>query len=153
MTSDISGENFKAVPAHLGDLSGRTVANVSWIIGKGRIIPMTTIRTVIILRQDSSYPNAAQSLDPRRGDVIFSGKSVFQPVSLCLEFLKNTHRELVHCRSSQPDPILSGKYERVPVTNPETETFPGWGNEDIMIRCRIRSPEKGSYFLFFFGDT
>ncbi|MCW4042586.1 MAG: hypothetical protein NWE90_02530, partial [Candidatus Bathyarchaeota archaeon] len=34
------------------DPQGRAILNVRWIIGKGRVVPFTTIRKVILLKRD-----------------------------------------------------------------------------------------------------
>ena len=67
------------VPADTYDPDGRAVADVRWVIGKGRILPLTTIKTLIILKRDPADPNVAQSLDPEVALKLFSENNYFNP--------------------------------------------------------------------------
>ena len=67
------------VPDHTYDPDGRAVTDVRWIIGKGRILPLTTLRTVIVLKRDPADPDTARSLDPETGMKLFSEKHYFNP--------------------------------------------------------------------------
>jgi hypothetical protein len=46
------GEYQKLVEKAEFDLKGRTVVNVRWIVGKGKILPMTTLKKAILLKRD-----------------------------------------------------------------------------------------------------
>ncbi|MEI6840481.1 MAG: aldolase [Methanomicrobiales archaeon] len=67
------------VPDHAYDPDGRAVADVRWVIGKGRILPLTTINTLIVLKRDPADPNVAQTLDPKTALKLFSEKKYFNP--------------------------------------------------------------------------
>ncbi len=67
------------VPDHMYDPDGRAIADVRWIIGKGRILPLTTIRTVIVLKRDPADSDIARSLDPETGTKLFEEKNYFNP--------------------------------------------------------------------------
>lgn len=44
------------------DQKGRAVVNVRWIVGAGGVIPMTTMKTVILLKRDFQDPNVVTPL-------------------------------------------------------------------------------------------
>ncbi len=67
------------VPDRVYDPDGRAVADVRWVIGKGRILPLTTIKTLIILKRDPADPNVVQSLDPDTAMKLFCEKNYFNP--------------------------------------------------------------------------
>jgi len=46
------GEYKKLVDKAEFDAKGRAVVNVRWIVGKGKILPLTTLRTAILLRRN-----------------------------------------------------------------------------------------------------
>lgn len=50
--ADIWGEYEKLVEKAEFDKRGRAVVNVRWIVGKGKMVPMTTMRTAILLKHD-----------------------------------------------------------------------------------------------------
>lgn len=50
------------------DAEGRAVVDLRWVIGKGRILPLTTLETVIILKRDPSDKEVVRALDP--GDAL-----------------------------------------------------------------------------------
>jgi len=62
--AEIWGEYEDLVERAEFDKQGRAVVNVRWIVGKGRIIPMTTVRTMIILRRDPNDEKVIQRLEP-----------------------------------------------------------------------------------------
>lgn len=67
------------VPGDKYDPDRRAVADVRWVIGKGRILPLTTVKTLIVLKRDPADPNTAQSLDPETALKLFSEKNYFNP--------------------------------------------------------------------------
>jgi len=67
------------VPDHKYDPDGRAVADVRWVIGKGRMLPMTTVKTVIVLKRDPADPDVARSVDPETGLKLFAEKHYFNP--------------------------------------------------------------------------
>ncbi|MDQ1279489.1 MAG: hypothetical protein QG670_751, partial [Thermoproteota archaeon] len=44
------------------DAHGRAVVNIRWVIGKGKILPMTTLRTAILLKRDPEDDTVVQKL-------------------------------------------------------------------------------------------
>jgi len=50
--TDIWGEYRKIIELAEFDSKGRAIVNIRWIIGKGRFIPMTTLRKAILLKRD-----------------------------------------------------------------------------------------------------
>jgi len=61
------------------DRDDRAVADLRWVIGKGRLLPMTTLKTVILLRRDPSDRNTVQSLNPESALEFLTRNSFFNP--------------------------------------------------------------------------
>lgn len=59
------------------DGEGRAVADIRWIIGKGRILPLTTLRIIIILKRDPEDRNTVQTLNPEAALKIFEENQYF----------------------------------------------------------------------------
>ena len=47
------------------DPERRAVVDLRWIVGKGRILPLTTLRTVIILTRSEGVSSTREEIDPR----------------------------------------------------------------------------------------
>jgi hypothetical protein len=45
------------------DRKGRAVVNVRWIVGSGGVIPMVTMRKIILLKRDSNAKNIVTELN------------------------------------------------------------------------------------------
>jgi len=67
------------VPEGDFDPDGRAVADLRWVIGKGRILPMTTLRMMIILKRDPDDPDTARSLSMEEGLALFEENDYFNP--------------------------------------------------------------------------
>ena len=67
------------VPEGEFDHNGRAVADIRWVIGKGRILPMTTLKTIIVLKRDPADSTISQTLDPDTGLKLFVENSYFNP--------------------------------------------------------------------------
>jgi hypothetical protein len=67
------------VPDGRFDPDGRAVADIRWVIGKGRILPMTTLKTIIVLKRDPADPTIARTLDPDTGRELFVENNYFNP--------------------------------------------------------------------------
>jgi hypothetical protein len=67
------------VPAGAYDHNGRAVADIRWVIGKGRILPMTTLKTIIVLRRDPADTTISRTLDPDTGLKVFVENNYFNP--------------------------------------------------------------------------
>lgn len=63
----IWGEYLPLVERSHFDEKGRALVNVRWIVGSGGVIPMTTIRKVILLKRDSSDERLAYRISPEEG--------------------------------------------------------------------------------------
>lgn len=74
------------------DGDGRAVADLRWVIGKGRILPLTTLHTVIILKRDLSDPGIVTSPALAEGRAMFSGNSYFNPHLLVRDARKTALR-------------------------------------------------------------
>ncbi|MFQ5711268.1 MAG: aldolase [Candidatus Geothermarchaeales archaeon] len=61
--AEIWGEYKELVKNAEFDEEGRAIVNVRWIVGKGRIIPLTTLRKVILLKRDSSDQTLVRNLE------------------------------------------------------------------------------------------
>lgn len=46
------------------DERGRAVVNVRWVVGSGGVIPMTTLRKIIMLKRDRNDPKVIRKLSP-----------------------------------------------------------------------------------------
>ena len=82
------------VPDDRYDADKRAVADVRWVIGKGRILPLTTLKTLIVLKRDPADPNTAQSLNPGTAMQLFSENTYFNPHLL----VHNSFKSLVRNR-------------------------------------------------------
>jgi hypothetical protein len=67
------------VPAGEFDHNGRAVADIRWVIGKGRILPMTTLDTIIVLHRDPADSTISRTLDPATGLKLFVANNYFNP--------------------------------------------------------------------------
>jgi hypothetical protein len=67
------------VPEGEFDHNGRAVADIRWVIGKGRILPMTTLKTIIVLKRDPTDTTISQTLDPDTGLKLFEENNYFNP--------------------------------------------------------------------------
>jgi hypothetical protein len=81
------------VPGHAYDPDRRAVADVRWVIGKGRILPLTTIKTLIVLKRDPADPDLAQSLEPETALELFSENNYFNPHLLVRNSFKKHIRD------------------------------------------------------------
>jgi hypothetical protein len=89
------------VPARTYDPDRRAVADVRWVIGKGRILPLTTLKTLIVLKRDPADPNTAQSVDPETAMELFSENNYFNPHLLVQNSFKT------HMRTRSTEDLLS----------------------------------------------
>ena len=83
------------------DSDRRAVADVRWVIGKGRILPLTTIKTLIVLKRDPTDPDMATSLDPEIGMKLFAENNYFNPHLL----VRNSHK--MHVRNEYFHDLLT----------------------------------------------
>jgi hypothetical protein len=67
------------VPDGAYDHNGRAVADIRWVIGKGRILPMTTLKTIIVLKRDPADSTISRTLDPDTGLKLLVENNYFNP--------------------------------------------------------------------------
>lgn len=76
------------VPDGAFDHNGRAVADIRWVIGKGRILPMTTLKTIIVLYRDPADRTISRTLDPETGLKLFVANNYFNPHLLVQDSFK-----------------------------------------------------------------
>jgi len=74
------------------DRNDRAVADIRWVIGKGRLLPMTTLKIVVVLKRDPSDRNTVQSLNPESALSLLTRNSFFNPHFLVTNPYKTTLR-------------------------------------------------------------
>lgn len=62
--ADIWGEYRRIIDKVEFDLMGRAVVNIRWIVGKGRVIPMTTLKKAILLKRDREDKSIINRIPP-----------------------------------------------------------------------------------------
>ena len=62
--ADVWGEYQKLVDKAEFDSMGRAVVNIRWIVGKGKILPMTTLKKAILLKRDPKDESILNRLSP-----------------------------------------------------------------------------------------
>jgi serine kinase of HPr protein (carbohydrate metabolism regulator) len=75
------------------DADGRAVADIRWVVGKGRIFPLTTVRTVIVLKRDSSDTEIVRKMDAGSGKELFATNSYYNPHLLVRDTRKTALRD------------------------------------------------------------
>jgi hypothetical protein len=61
------------------DPDGRAVVDLRWVVGKGRILPLTTLRKVILLKRDPSDSRTLLEIEPDEALKILLQSSFFNP--------------------------------------------------------------------------
>ena len=61
------------------DQKGRAVVDLRWVVGKGRILPLTTLQTVIILKRDPSQRETVREMEPSLALGILEENDYFNP--------------------------------------------------------------------------
>ncbi|HKZ40806.1 MAG TPA: hypothetical protein VJ044_07570, partial [Candidatus Hodarchaeales archaeon] len=62
--AEVWGEYKKLVDKAEFDSKGKAVVNVRWIIGKGKMLPMTTLKKAILLKRDAEDETIVRKLSP-----------------------------------------------------------------------------------------
>jgi len=75
------------------DRDGRAVADLRWIIGKGRLIPLTTLKTIIVLKRDPTDPAVSKRLSTDEALALFLHQQYFNPHLLVNDSYKMKIRE------------------------------------------------------------
>jgi len=95
--SDIWKEYSWLVEKALFDEKGRAVVDIRWVIGKGRILPITTLEKMIILKRDSEDSRIVKELEPLEALKILDDNSFFNPHLLVRNnFKKEIRREFFY---------------------------------------------------------
>jgi hypothetical protein len=86
---------FKELMEHAEfDAKQRAVVDIRWVIGKGRNIPFTTLRNIIILKRDSKDPEVCKELDMKEALKILESNNYFNPHLLVQnKFKRNLRNE------------------------------------------------------------
>ncbi len=74
------------------DNKERAVVDLRWIIGKGRILPLTTLETLIILKRDSDEKDLMRELDCKEALQLLEENDYFNPHFLVKDGLKRKIR-------------------------------------------------------------
>ena len=77
--ADIGKEFSGLVDKAVFDEKGRAVVDLRWVIGKGRILPLTTMENVILLRRDPSQEETVRELNGREALAILEENGYFNP--------------------------------------------------------------------------
>ena len=62
--AEVWGEYKKLVDKAEFDSKGKAVVNVRWIVGKGKMLPMTTLKKAILLKRDAEDETIVRKLSP-----------------------------------------------------------------------------------------
>lgn len=74
------------------DNLGRAVVDLRWAIGKGRIMPMTTMKTAIILQRDTKEKEIVRELAPEKALELLEDNSYYNPHLLVKNEFKHNRR-------------------------------------------------------------
>ena len=77
--ADIWNEFSWLVKKATFDSKGRAVVDLRWVIGKGRILPLTTLKTMIILKRDPSDNKTLRELEAAEALDILENNDYFNP--------------------------------------------------------------------------
>ena len=77
--ADIWKEYSEMVEGAAFDQKGRAVVDLRWVVGKGRILPLTTLQTIIILKRDPSQSETVREMEPSLALGILEENDYFNP--------------------------------------------------------------------------
>ena len=77
--ADIWKEFSGMVDRAVFDQKGRAVVDLRWLVGKGRILPLTTLQTVIILKRDPSQGETVRQMEAGQALAVLEGNDYFNP--------------------------------------------------------------------------
>ncbi|VVB72699.1 Uncharacterised protein [uncultured archaeon] len=77
--ADIWKEFSGLVEKAVFDEKGRAVVDLRWVIGKGRILPLTTLENVIFLKRDPEERETLRALEPEEALAILEANGYFNP--------------------------------------------------------------------------
>ncbi|MFA6363469.1 aldolase [Methanoregula sp.] len=76
------------------DADGRAVADIRWAVGKGRLLPLSTLNTIIILKRDAADPQILTPLENDEALRLFTENGYFNPHLL----VKNPRKDALRNR-------------------------------------------------------
>jgi len=77
--SEIWKEYSGLVQKAVFDEKGRSVVDLRWVIGKGRVLPLTTLENVIILKRDAAQQEEVRELKPEEALESLEKNDYFNP--------------------------------------------------------------------------
>ena len=80
------------VAANEYDADGRAVADIRWVVGKGRLLPLTTLTTLVVLHRDTADSRTLCELEKEDACAFFEANEYFNPHLLVKEARKTTLR-------------------------------------------------------------
>jgi len=87
------GEYKKIVEKAEFDDKGRAIVDVRWIVGKGKILPLTTLKTAILLKRDPHDETVLRKLKPDKATHYIETASFCNPHLLVKDARKNRLRK------------------------------------------------------------
>jgi hypothetical protein len=90
--ADIWKEFSGMVDRAVFDEKGRAVVDLRWVIGKGRILPLTTMEHVILLKRDSRQAEIVREMGAAEALAVLEANGYYNPHLLVKSDLKRTLR-------------------------------------------------------------
>jgi serine kinase of HPr protein (carbohydrate metabolism regulator) len=112
--ADIWSDFSRLIKKAVFDDKGRAVVDRRWVIGKGRILPRTTLKTVIFLRRDKDDKELFRELSPERALEILEENGYFHPHLLIKNEFKRKLRSGFFQKPSGEGQGLRDQYHRNP---------------------------------------
>jgi hypothetical protein len=89
------------------DNLGRAVVDLRWAIGKGRIMPLTTMKKTIILQRDAEDKEVVKRLEPAKALVLLEDNNYYNPHLLIKnEFKRNLRKRFFQALLDRTDVYL-----------------------------------------------
>ena len=77
--ADIWKEFSGLVDRAVFDQKGRAVVDLRWVVGKGRILPLTTLHTVILLKRDPADEETVREMQADKALAVLEANDYFNP--------------------------------------------------------------------------
>jgi hypothetical protein len=77
--ADIWKEFSGMVEKAVFDQKGRAVVDLRWVIGKGRILPLTTLQNVILLKRDPAQAKTVREMEAKEALALLEGNDYYNP--------------------------------------------------------------------------
>ena len=77
--AEIWGEYKNLVDKTEFDSKGRAVVNVRWVVGKGKVLPMTTLKKAILLKRDAQDKKIVSRLSPEEATLYIESVGFCNP--------------------------------------------------------------------------